>query len=164
MRRLEFQSAGRIREPWNVSPSPWVEMRRLEFQSAGRIREPWNPYPPIVLALDTVGFNPPGGSGSLGTNTGPVVIPAKGLVSIRRADQGALEHDKWRESKYEEGVSIRRADQGALELAYCTKCPLEYRFQSAGRIREPWNDLHRRRRVSHVRVSIRRADQGALEP
>ena len=161
----QFQSAGRIREPWNDAHAQprglrrGVSIRRADqgalerrwscsatrtsasFQSAGRIREPWNFCVRQIVAYgqdwnvsirradqgalersdsrgggrDDWRFNPPGGSGSLGTIAGQD-LGLNGFVSIRRADQGALEPPP-------------RA--GALaELS---------EFQSAGRIREPWN-------------------------
>ena len=61
-----FQSAGRIREPWNMGLS-WAGIPRSErfnppggSGSLGTVKQ-------IAAARDVPGFNPPGGSGSLGT-------------------------------------------------------------------------------------------------
>jgi len=136
-----FQSAGRIREPWNIKYGLEGEVIN-PFQSAGRIREPWNhvaPHhrhtwrcvsirradqgalereprragPPVARRFNPPGgsgslgtrlarlvgrcgrrFNPPGGSGSLGTSDEDDHVLVTTTVSIRRADQGALERSE----------------------------------------------------------------------
>jgi len=110
------------------------------------------------------GFNPPGGSGSLGTRSDRPSSYAASAVSIRRADQGALELGPYRAGDGTGLVSIRRADQGASEPPQTARCSAPYlTFQSAGRIREPWNLDHTAILQRKYPVSIRRADQGALE-
>jgi len=109
------------------------------FQSAGRIREPWNAWAGRSRRAALGCFNPPGGSGSLGTSLRRM-CSVSSLVSIRRADQGALELVQ------EPG----RAGQGSgfnppggsrsLGTTLTARPPRPpFVFQSAGRIREPWN-------------------------
>ena len=86
------------------------------------------------------GFNPPGGSGSLGT----WVWALKGFVNCKFQSAGRI-REPWNRALFlycpmKPLVSIRRADQGALEPRnhIGTDIVLSM-FQSAGRIREPWN-------------------------